>query len=138
MYHKIKGSNLNFKVTDLLGVLSLIHPCYLYYNQNFSLILYIEIVLAILFLALNLFGLTGYYVRADKNKIVLYEYFIPISIKIRTITEIEKNEKGIILTLNIGRTIEIPFSKINKKQRYKMNDLYYDVHNIIQRNTLKV
>ncbi len=138
MYHRIKGSKLNFKVTDLLGVLSLLHPFYLYINHHFNVFFYLGLVLGCFFLTLNFFGITGFYVRADKNKIVLYEYFVPISIKIKTISEIEKNEKGIVLNLNIGRIVMIPFDKIDKKQRHKMNDLYYDVHNIIQRNTLKV
>ena len=138
MYHKIKGNKLSFKITDLIGALSLIHPIYSYLKHDYNFLFYIELLLATFFILLNGFGFTGFYVRADKNKIVLYEYFIPISIKIKTISEIEKNEKGIILYLNMGKVLEIPYNKIDKKQRYKMNDLYYDVHNIVQRNTLKV
>lgn len=139
MYCKIKSNKLTFKATDLLGILSLIHPlCMLVLSYPPGYLFYIGIGLAVFFMSFNFFGILGYYVRLDNDKIAIYDNFIPYYVKIKNIVEIEKEAMRITLKTNEGKVIVIDFLKIAKTERYKTNDLYYDIHNKIQRKSVKV
>ena len=138
MYCKIKPSKLTFKLTDLLGLISLVHPLYMLafmYPPNY--LFYVGIGLSVFFLSFNLFGIVGYYVKIDNVKVSIYDNFIPHYIKIKNITEIDKQADKIVLKTIEGKVITIDFDKILKTERYKTNDLYYDIHNKTQRKSLK-
>ena len=138
MFHKIRSRTLDIKITDLIGVLGLVYPIYLLLQGQLNLFFYVGAFISLILLGINFFGINGYYVKANKPKIVMYDGFIPQIIKIKNIIEIEKKADAIILTLSNGQIVKVNFSKIAKNQKYKTNDFYYDIHNIVQRNTLKV
>ncbi|UYW00617.1 hypothetical protein K5I29_08700 [Flavobacterium agricola] len=139
MYSKIKSGKFTFKITDLLGILVLVHPLYLLFLKfPLNVLFYLQIIASIFLLSQNLFGLTGYAVKLTKVHVIFYEEFFPHYVKIKNIVDIEKDFNKITLKTIDQKVYHVYFDKVAKKQRYKTNDFYYDIHNRIYAKTLKV
>jgi len=134
----IRLNKFSFKVTDLLGVLFLIHPIWsLVFKHPIGLLFYVELLFAFTLLYQNFFGMTGYYVRLTKNSVIFYDRFFPESISIKNIVDIDKETSHIAIKTNNNKAYFVDFNKIPKAERYKTNDFFYDIHNKVYRKTLE-